>query len=164
MINIFGATQSTHKVTFIIHNQVMKQVTPFKYLGVYSDGDLFWSSHVDYMLQSATEDVFPAEEFQRSFGSSKEILTLLCCFTIQSILQHSCTLWFNKLTVQLRARFISLLGLCSKLVGHPQDTILASCKKSTLRLTTFPWTDVLHGVYKLLPSGRHFKVFNYRII
>ncbi|KAK0133376.1 hypothetical protein N1851_031102 [Merluccius polli] len=65
-------------------------------------------------------------------------------------------------SIQLKNRILRLLSICSKLVGHTMEAhFFDSCTKHTLRITDKIALDpshVLNKEYKLLPSGRRFRM------
>ncbi|XP_071394679.1 uncharacterized protein [Centroberyx affinis] len=86
---------------------------------------------------------------------------------VQCILQYGGAVWFSDLSVQLKARILRLLRICSKVVGHPvEDSFLHSCSKRTLRLAdrvAQDSSDVLNEEHQLLASGKRFRDFSLNI-
>ena len=89
--------------TVTIHGTDIKQVTSFKYLGVYIDSDLSWHTHVADVC-TRTHQCLHFLHRLRVFGVSKNIMLIFYRATIESILRYGITSWFGNQS-NLKPRF-----------------------------------------------------------
>ena len=73
-----------------------------------------------------------------------------------SILQYCNIVWYKGLSATLNTKLSQQLKICSKIVGHPLQTIYeTACHKNMLRLANniiYNSSHILNKEYKLLPS------------
>lgn len=67
----FDSPSDSHNVSFVIHNETIKQVSSYKYFGVMIDHLLFWKDHFEIICKKA-----------------KQRIILFFTFEIMSVLQY----------------------------------------------------------------------------
>ena len=154
---IFGAPPETHRSPITIHGESINQVCSYKYLGVVIDHLLSWKDHIESLCMKTKQRIYFLRRL-RSFGASRRILLLFFTSVIMSVLQYCSTTWYGCLSVALKSQLLQQLSICSKIVGQPLQKLYTSTyDNSVLRLArniTSNTSHVLHGEYRLLPSGR----------
>ncbi len=98
---IFGSRLDGCTSPVIIHNEKIRQVKMYKYLGVMVDNTLSWKDHIDTLCKRVKQRVYFLHRL-RSFGVSRKILLLFFMSVIMSILQYCNSIWFRSLSVKLK--------------------------------------------------------------
>ena len=162
---IFGAPSETHRSPITIHGESINQVCSYKYLGVVIDHLLSWKDHIESLCMKTKQRIYFLRRL-RSFGASRRILLLFFTSVIMSVLQYCSTTWYGCLSVALKSQLLQQLSICSKIVGQPLLKLYTSTyDNSVLRLArniTSNTSHVLHGEYRLLPSGRRYCVPSFK--
>ena len=158
---VFGSPPDTHSSPVIIHDEQIKQVCSFTYLGVTIDHLLSWKDHVVSLCKKTKQRLYFLRRL-RSFGASKQILLLFFSSVIMSVLQYCSTTWYGCLSVTSKSQLLRQMNICSKIVGKPLYSLYESTYvNSVLRLARSIASNtnhVLHEEYELLPSGRRYLV------
>lgn len=72
---IFGSTSDIHIMPVFIHNEKIRQVKKYKYLGVMIDDMLSWKDHIDTLCKRTKQRIYFLSRL-RSFGVRKQIVGL----------------------------------------------------------------------------------------
>ena len=135
------------------------------YLGVVIDHLLSWKDQIESLCMKTKQRIYFLRRL-RSFGASRRILLLFFTSVIMSVLQYCSTTWYGCLSVALKSQLLQQLSICSKIVGQPLQKLYTSTyDNSVLRLArniTSNTSHVLHGEYRLLPSGRRYGVPSFK--
>ena len=158
---MFGSTPDLDRTPILIHNETIKQVSSYKYLGVWIDYLFSWKDHVDFVCKRTKQSIYFLCRL-RSFGASSQILNLFFTSVKMSILQYCNIVWYKSLSSNLKAKSSLQLKICSKIVRHPLQTIYETAyHKNMLRLAyniVSNSNHVLNKENKLLPSKCRFRV------
>lgn len=96
------------------------------------------------------------------FGIQQKVMLLFYHAVIESIFRYAISVWFGNLTVKLKSQINRLALSALKVMGvreHPtiqaifEDTVLRQARK----IIEDP-SHVLNSEYKLLPSGRRYRI------
>ena len=143
-----------------INSQPVEQVEVFKYLGTELDTSLSFSHHADSVYKKAQQRLHLLRKL-RVFNVSKDILTVVYCSLIESILTFNISAWYNTLTVKHKTKLARIVNQAGKIIGSPQTPLPQLYTRSVLRkantITQDP-THPLHQSFDLLPSGRRYRV------
>ena len=94
----------------------------------------------------------------RVFGVQQRVMLLFYHAVIESIFRYTICVWFGNLTVRSKAQINRLAGIALKVMGVREHlTLEESIVKKAKRIIADP-SHVLHSEYKLLPSGRRYRV------
>uniref|UniRef100_A0AAX7T1V1 Alkylated DNA repair protein AlkB homologue 8 N-terminal domain-containing protein n=1 Tax=Astatotilapia calliptera TaxID=8154 RepID=A0AAX7T1V1_ASTCA len=147
-----------------INGECVERVSSFKFLGVHIDTDLQWSSNTSAVLKKAQQRLHFLR-ILRKMDLKKELLTVFYRCSIESVLTYCIGVWFSSCTTAHRKALQRVINMAQKIIGHPlpslKDLYSTRCLKrarSILRDCTHPG----HRVFKLLPSGRRFRLLRSR--
>ena len=158
---VFGTPPEICSSPITIHSEQINQVCSYTYLGVVIDNLLSWKEQIETVCKKTKQRIYFLRRL-RSFGASRRILLLFFTSVIMSVLQYCSTTWYGCLSVALKSQMLQQLNICSKIVGQPlQELYTSTYDNSMLRLAkniTSNSSHVLHGEYRLLPSGRRYSV------
>uniref|UniRef100_A0A669E0D3 Reverse transcriptase domain-containing protein n=1 Tax=Oreochromis niloticus TaxID=8128 RepID=A0A669E0D3_ORENI len=147
-----------------INGECVERVSSFKFLGVHIDTDLQWSSNTSAVLKKAQQRLHFLR-ILRKMDLKKELLTVFYRCSIESVLTYCIGVWFSSCTTAHRKALQRVINMAQKITGHPlpslKDLYSTRCLKrarSILRDCTHPG----HRVFKLLPSGRRFRLLRSR--
>lgn len=76
---VLGHPPDQQLASLLIHNEEIKQVSSYKYLGVMIDATLSWTPHLDYICKKIQQRVYFLHRL-RSFGASSWIIALFLRF------------------------------------------------------------------------------------
>ena len=158
---MLGPVADIHTTPVLIHEENIKQVEAYRYLGVWIDKTLSWRDHIDVI---SMQIIYFLHRL-RSFGARKQILLLFFMSVIMSVLQYCNSVWYMSLSVSLKTKLMNLLEMCSKIVGQPlQKVYELSYHNNLVRLANNIVSEpnhVLYNEFVLLPSNRRYKVPRY---
>ena len=150
----------------VIHNQPVTQVLSYKYLGVYIDSRLTWSTHVDILCTRLQQRLHFLRRL-RVHGVDKKFMIVFCQAVVESLIRYGITAWFGNLSVELRAKLIQIMHTAWKIIGvREYPTLQSIYEQATLRQANKIVADpshVLHAEYQLLPHGRRFRAHRWRV-
>lgn len=95
---IFGLAPGGTTPPVRIHGNNIVQVPSYKHLGVMIDATISWSPHIDYICRRVQQCIYSLCRL-RSFGASKEILSLFYTSVVQTVMLYCSTAWFNRVRV-----------------------------------------------------------------
>ncbi len=157
---IFGSRLDGCTSPVVIHNEKIRQVKMYKYLGVMVDDMLSWKDHIDTLCKRVKQRIYFLRHL-RSFGVSRKILLLFFMSVIMSILQYCNSKWFKSLSVKLKTKLFNYIT-CSRIVGQPLEKLYdLAYYNNLLRIANNIVADsnhVLHNEFVLLLSNRRYSV------
>lgn len=144
-----------------IHGNIIEQVSSYKYLGVYMDNLLCWSSHIDNLCSRLQQRLYFLRRL-KMFGVNQRILFLFYQSVFESLIRYCITAWYGNLTVQFKSKLARLVHLAQKITGGEekrtiQELYEASISRQAKRIVSDD-THILYKYFNLLPSGRRFRV------
>ncbi len=149
-----------HSPVFI-HEEPIKQVCSYKYLGVYMDNLLTWGPHVDGIC-SRVQQRLHFLRILRVYGVQQKVMYLFYKAVIGSVLHYGYTVWFGNITVQSKAKLAHLVKTAMGIiVKREYQTLESSYEQSVLKEVTKILSDPSHSlypIYELLPSGRRYRL------
>ena len=149
-----------------IDNQVVENVTEYKYLGIVIDDKLSFQPQVNALCKKANQRLYFLRKL-RSFDVGKSFMkTFYSCF-IESVLSFACVSWFGSLNVQYRNKLQGVINVCSKVAATTFSSILSVYRVRSLKKARSIVADPSHPLFpqfRLLPSGRRFRArrWNYK--
>ena len=144
-----------------VHNNNIKQVSSYKYLGVQIDQDLSWHTHVTLCCSKIHQRMHFLRRL-RLFGVSVNIMLIFYRASIESILRYGISSWFGNLTVKYKAQIGKLAKMAGKIMGMsaPPITPQAIFEQEVVRQARNIISDPLHVLnpeYVLMRSGRRYR-------
>ena len=95
-VTTFGtqeSVKSSNDLNIFTHDRRLKEVTNYKYLGVYVDTTLTWKEHLSYMQQRT----YPKIRFINRLSIFLTIRVLLKIYkqTMLPVFDYGCSVWWN---------------------------------------------------------------------
>ena len=115
-----------------IHGQPVEVVQEYKYLGTVMDDKLRFDSNTEVILKKCQQRQYFLRKLY-SFGVSRKILNIFYTSFIESILTFSSICWFHSLSIKNKKHLQSIVHTCSKIIGHPLQSLTSLHDKATLR-------------------------------
>ena len=145
----------------MIHGNIIAQVPSYKYLGVYIDNSLCWSFHVNNLCSRLQQRLNFLRRL-KAFGVNQRIMYLFYQSIFESLIRYGITAWYGNLSVQLKSRLGRLVHTAFKIIGgeerrSPQELFDASILNHAKKIVGDD-THILNANFKLLPSGRRYRV------
>ena len=100
----------------IIHNQAIAQVQTYKYLGVFVDNALTWSTHVDSLCCRLQQRLHFLRRL-RIHGVDQRCMVIFYKAVLESLIRYSITAWFGNLSVQLENKLLRLIHAAGKIIS-----------------------------------------------
>ncbi len=113
-----------HSPVFI-HEEPIKQVCSYKYLGVYMDNLLTWGPHVDSICSRVQQRLHFLRRL-RVYGVQQKVMYLFYQAVIGSVLHYGYTVWFGNITVQSKAKLARLVKTAMGIIGKREYQTLES--------------------------------------
>jgi len=144
-----------------IHGHDIRQVTSFKYLGMYIDNDLSWRTQITNVCARIHQRLYFLRRL-RVFGVGKSIMLIFYRATIESVLRYGITSWFGNLSVKSKTQLFNLVKTAGKIMGtapplNPQELF----DQATTRQAKNIISDTNHALFlefELLTSGKRYRV------
>jgi len=144
-----------------IHGHDIRQVTSFKYLGMYIDNDLSWRTQITNVCARIHQRLYFLRRL-RVFGVGKNIMLIFYRATIESVLRYGITSWFGNLSVKSKTQLFNLVKTAGKIMGtrpplNPQELF----DQATIRQAKNIISDTNHALFlefELLTSGKRYRV------
>jgi len=112
---IFDPRSDVDHSPVIIHGNIIEQVSLYKYLGVYMDNSLCWSSHINTLCCRLQQSLYFLRRLN-VFGLNQRILFLLYQSVFESLIRYGITAWYGNLTVQSKSKS-KLVHAAQKIIG-----------------------------------------------
>ena len=147
----------------LIHGEKVEQVTSYKYLGIWFDSQLKWSTQVDSVCSRINQRMHFLRRL-RVHGVATNIMMLFYRANIESVIRYGITTWFGNLSVTLKSQLQNLVKRAGKIIGMQppcslQDIFNQTVRKQGLKIIRDP-NHILHKEYELLPSGRRYRTLS----
>jgi len=145
----------------LIHNSPIRQVTSYKYLGVFIDCSLTWHIHFEYLCTRLQQRMYFLRRL-KLYGVNSKLLFLFFKIILESVIRYSMQTWYGNLSVQFKSKLGRLISTAFRIVGHQEPCYLQSLyEKSVLseahKIRDDP-THILIKELELLPSGKRFRM------
>ena len=121
--------QVAEAVTAIIQEEPVEIVE--EYLGTLFDNLLKFSSDTEEILNKCHQRQYLLRKL-KSFGMNKDILTTFKYAFNENVITFSFTRWFHSITLQNRIRLLSVVTVCSRIIGQPVGTLPALYDQQTV--------------------------------
>ena len=154
-------TKSEYSTLKLNINDIVEQVTIFKYLGLTLSTDLSWNYHADAIVAKANKRLFFLRKLKQA-GVDVKLLGLFYSSVIQSVLTYCVTVFFNSLRRTERKNIDRVTAIAQKIVGKNimldplskiYDVRTATKGEQILKDTSHP----LNYKFEMLPSGRRLR-------
>ena len=154
-------TKSEYSTLKLNINDIVEQVTIFKYLGLTLSTDLSWNYHADAIVAKANKRLFFLRKLKQA-GVDVKLLGLFYSSVIQSVLTYCVTVFFNSLRRTERKNIDRVTAIAQKIVGKnimldplskKYDVRTATKGEQILKDTSHP----LNYKFEMLPSGRRLR-------
>jgi len=115
---IFDPRSEVDHSPVIIHGNIIEKVSIYKYLGVYMDNSLCWSSHINTLCCRLQQSLYFLRRL-KVFGLNQRILFLLYQSVFESLIRYGITAWYGNLTVQSKSKskLARLVHTAQKIIG-----------------------------------------------
>ncbi len=144
----------------LIHDQSIKQVSSYRYLGVHLDCLFNWEVHVDTLCSRLQQRMYFLRRL-RVFGVDQKLMFLFYQAVLESIIRFGMSAWYGNLSVHVKSKLNRLVQTAMKVIGRTENSSLQSIyEESVLRLAQRALSDpahILNSEYQLLPSGKRYR-------
>ena len=144
-----------------VHNNDIRQVSSYKYLGVQIDKDMSWSEHVTSCCAKIHQRLHFLRRL-RLFGVSTNIMLIFYRASIESILRYGIASWFGNLTVKCKSQISRLANMAGKIMGRssPPTSLHTIFEQAVVRQAQNIISDtshVLNPEYVIMRTGRRYR-------
>ena len=143
-----------------IDGKKVERVSEYKYLGTVIDNKLNFDANTNSLHKKCQSRVYCLQKL-RSLNVNQNILgNFYRCF-IESVLTFGFLCWFHGLSVKNKNVLKRVVNVCGKVVGERQTSLCVLYERRATKKAKAITRDASHVLaqyYKLLPSGRRFKV------
>ena len=150
---------TTHDHT-VINNQEVERVSEYKYLGVFVQDDLKWSTHLTYQTKKATQRLYHLRKL-REFQVVRSIQILFYASTIESVLLYGSLVWGGSCSNEDRRKLLRVTRNCEKVISATLDPWSQPWEKRTVKKAREIFNELSHPLnsqYQLLPSQRRLRL------
>lgn len=139
----------------VIHDLTIAQVSSYKYLGVFTDNTLSWSTHCDCLcsrLQQRSHFLCCV----RAHGVDNKITLIFYQAVLESLIRYGITAWFGNLPAHLRNKLLRLTRAAWEMMGvREHSSVQGVYERAILCQANKIINDASHV---LQSSGRRFRV------
>ena len=124
------------------------------------DRKLTWNSNMQAIYSKGLQRLYFMRKL-RQYHLDKPIMKLFNCSFVESILTFCFTAWYFSLSLVNKNKLIKIVNMSSKIGGQRMRclTELCECRVAARgRAIHADQSHPLNGEYRLLPSGRRFRV------
>ena len=154
-------TKSEYSTLKLNINDIVEQVTIFKYLGLTLSTDLSWNYHADAIVAKANKRLFFLRKLKQA-GVDVKLLGLFYSSVIQSVLTYCVTVFFNSLRRTERKNIDRVTAIAQKIIG--KNIMLDPLSKIYYVRTATKGEQILKDMshplnykFEMLPSGRRLR-------
>lgn len=144
----------------VIRGQSVELVQSYKYLGTIIDSSLNFKENCEAVCKKGYQRLFCLRRLSL-FNIDKTTLTVFYKSFIESVLSFSLAAWFKNLPLRDKNKLSQIIKRSSRLIGDPQAGLETLYTRQVMRIATNIVncsSHPLHEEFRLLPSGRRFRV------
>ena len=158
MVVDFSPASVDHNPLYI-NNELVENVSEYKYLGTIIDNKFNFNQNVDAVHKKAYSRLYFVRQLSRLHVDHK-ILELFYTSIIQSVIAFSIICWHGNSNIQGKSKLEKVINSCRKLGILNAASLEDIFKKSTIQRCKVIINDQLHplhNLYAMLPSGKRLR-------
>ncbi len=101
----------------VIEGSMIEQVNSYKYLGVFINSSLKWSTRTEYLCGKLCQRIHFLRRL-RLFGVCRKIMKTFYNAVLRSLITYGMTAWYGVLTVQLKTKIEKIVKIARTVVGE----------------------------------------------
>ena len=155
MVVDFRKTAVDH-VPLYIANELVENVTEYKYLGTTIDSTFSFTTHTNCLYKKVQSRVYFVRQL-RKLHVNQKILDLLYSSIISSVLAFSVTCWYGNCSAEAKNKLSRIINQCSKLGVQEAPSLFELYQKGSKTRCEVIRKDSKHPLnhrYKMLKSGK----------